>query len=133
MAGSTVTVSKRRCRPFVLDVMVMSPEAGFKFEVDIEKGCTADNEATWKLVFDLYKKINDEFVQIVHVAFAAGAPNEAVGIQKIATEGASLPQAQVLTREVYPVAKQLDGVDDPTADQKNQLTSAMRKVTIVNL
>src|SRR5258706_4217227 len=98
--ASVVKVGKKRCRPFVLNVMVMNPEAGCKFEVDIEKVCTAENDATWKLVFDLYKKIDDQFVQIVHVSFKADAPNEVTGVQRIASEGVSLPQARVLSDEV---------------------------------
>ena len=129
--ASVVRVGTKRCRPFVLNVMVMSPEAGFKFEVDIEKGCTAENDATWKLVFDLYKKIDSDFVQIVHVSFTADAPNEVAGVRRIASEGVSLPQSDVLSDEVFPVAKQLDGVDTPSSEQKDQLTKAMRKVTTV--
>lgn len=30
----------RRCRPFALSVMVYNPQAGYKFEIEIEKSCT---------------------------------------------------------------------------------------------
>ena len=40
-AGSA---APRRCRPFSLSVMVFNPDAGYKFEIEIEKNCTDDNE-----------------------------------------------------------------------------------------
>lgn len=53
---SVVPVGQKRCRPFILEVFVASPEAGYKFELIVEKSCTSSNDALWKLVFDLYKK-----------------------------------------------------------------------------
>ena len=58
---SVVPVTTSSCTPFTLEVMVFSPESGFKFQVLVERSCTKATPETpamtkWKLVFDLYKK-----------------------------------------------------------------------------
>ncbi len=77
--------------------MVFSPEAGYKFEVVVEKACTPENDPIWKLVFDLYKRKRDGFDQIVHVSFRAGTAQESAGVQRMALEGVSDKQADLLT------------------------------------
>ncbi len=131
---SVVAVGAKRCRPFTLNVMVFSPEAGFKFEVFVEKDCSKNNDAIWKLVFDLFKK-NDEgqFDQIVHVSFTAGAPQEQQGVQSILENGVSVNQADTLVNDVFPAAKDIEGVEAPSTAQKTKLRNAMKKVTTVDL
>jgi hypothetical protein len=133
---SVVPVGAKKCKPFVLQVMVFSPESGFKFEVLVEKDCSASNDPIWKLVFDLYKKqaTGSDFDQIVHVSFTSGSAAEQQGIQSMVSQGVSSGQADVITNEVYPAAKELDGVQNPTPDQKQTLHDAMSKaVTAVNV
>jgi hypothetical protein len=133
---SVVPVGAKKCKPFVLQVMVFSPESGFKFEVLVEKDCSASNDPIWKLVFDLYKKqaTGSDFDQIVHVSFTSGSTAEQQGIQSMVSQGVSSGQADVITNEVYPAAKELDGVQNPTPSQKQTLHDAMSKaVTAVNV
>jgi len=67
---SVVPVGKKICRPFLLEVMVFSPQAGFKFKVDVERSCTPEADALWKLVFDLYQvDQNGKETQLVHVSY----------------------------------------------------------------
>jgi hypothetical protein len=107
---SVVPIGKKVCRPFVLNVMVFAPEAGFKFEVSVEKSCTADADALWKLVFDLYKKsADDTFDQIVHVSYKADTPIEARAIENTAALGVSAAQAGGLINRVHPAVKALEG------------------------
>lgn len=129
---SVVPVGAKKCKPFVLQVMVFSPESGFKFEVLVEKDCSPDNDPIWKLVFDLYKKqaTGSDFDQIVHVSFTTGSPAEQKGAQSMLTQGVSSGQADVISNEVYPAAKALDGVADPTPAQKQTLHNAMSKATL---
>jgi hypothetical protein len=124
---SVVPIGAKKCKPFVLQVMVFSPESGFKFEVLVEKDCSADNDPIWKLVFDLYKKqaTGSDFDQIVHVSFTSGTTAEQHGVQSMVSQGVSSGQADVLTNQVYPAAKTLDGVQNPTAQQKQALHQAM--------
>jgi len=124
---SVVPVGAKKCKPFVLQVMVFSPESGFKFEVLVEKDCSASNDPIWKLVFDLYKKqaTGSDFDQIVHVSFTSGSTAEQQGIKSMVSQGVSSGQADVITTQVYPAAKALDGVQNPTDKQKQALHQAM--------
>lgn len=133
---SVVPVGPKKCKPFVLQVMVFSPESGFKFEVLVEKDCSATNDPIWKLVFDLYKKqaTGSDFDQIVHVSFTSGTTAEQQGIQSMVSQGVSSGQADVITNKVYPAAKALDGVQNPTDQQKKALHQAMSQaVTSVDV
>lgn len=129
MAVSLATTNAtKKCQPFNLDVMVFSPEAGFKFELSVDRSCSPQLDPIWKLIFDLYKTNNsDGFDQIVHVAFTAEAPQEQVGIQNMAVNGISDKQSDVVVNEVYPAAKALDGVSQPSDAQKQDLHNAMSK------
>jgi hypothetical protein len=131
--ASVVKIGPKRCRPFLLQVMVFSPEAGYKFEVVVEKGCTPENDAIWKLVFDLYKQKRDGFDQIVHVSFTAGTAEESEGVKRMALQGVSDKQADLLTGPVYDAAKALEGVPAPTPEHKQKIRTAMSKVTTVDL
>src|SRR4030081_615332 len=100
---NAVSIGAKKCKPFILEVFVASPEAGYKFELTVEKICTSTNDALWKLVFDLYKKdASGTFQQIVHVSFQPTEPNEQKGVEKLATEPVSVETARVLTQEVHP-------------------------------
>jgi hypothetical protein len=113
--------------------MVFSPEVGYKFEVVVEKGCTPENDPIWKLVFDLYKQKQDGFDQIVHVSFRAGTDQESEGIKRMALQGVSDKQADLLTGPVYDAAKALEGVSTPTPEHKEEIRTAMSKVATVEL
>ncbi|OGB91434.1 MAG: hypothetical protein A2Z31_09555 [candidate division NC10 bacterium RBG_16_65_8] len=113
--------------------MVFSPEAGYKFEVVVEKGCTPQNDSIWKLVFDLYKRRRDGFDQIVHVSFRAGSAAESEGVKRMALQGVSDKQADLLTGPVYDAAKALEGAATPTPQQKEKIRTAMSTVTTVEL
>jgi hypothetical protein len=126
--ASVVKVGPKVCKPFLLQVMVFSPESGYKFEVVVERQCTPENDPVWKLVFDLYKKQPGEtaFVQIVHVSFTAGAPNEQQGIARMATDGVSQAQSRALAAQVFPVTKKLENVTAPSDALKKEVREAMR-------
>jgi hypothetical protein len=132
-SASVVKVGKKRCRPFLLQVMVFSPEAGYKFEVVVEKGCTPENDPIWKLVFDLYKQKRGGFDQIVHVSFRAGSAAESEGVKRLALEGVSAKQADLLTGPVYDAAKALEDVATPTPKQQETIRKAMSTVATVEL
>ena len=128
---SVVPISKKVCKPFLLEVMVFSPEAGYKFKVIVERSCTPEADAIWKLVFDLYRVTNGQEVQLVHVSFTTGAPVEQKAVQLMAAEGVTQPQADLLVTEVHPAVKDIEGVSKPTAKQKKRIHDSMAKV--VNL
>jgi hypothetical protein len=131
---SVVATTPKSCKPFLLNVMVMAPEANYKFEVMVEKACTSLNEAVWKLVFDLYKKKGSELLQIVHVSFTAGSDDEEKGLKRAALIGLTESAVKALKTEVYPVAKQVGETGGvPTQTQQAKLAAAMSKAAKANV
>lgn len=130
---SVVPISNKVCKPFLLEVMVFSPEAGYKFKVIVERSCTPEADAIWKLVFDLYRVTNGQEVQLVHVSFTTGTPVEQKVVQSMAAEGVSQAQADLLVVEVHPAVKAIEGVSKPTAKQKKQIHDSMAKVVNVEV
>ena len=130
---SVVPTTGKICRPFLLEVMVFSPESGYKFKVIVERSCTSDADAIWKLVFDLYKVADGQETQVVHVSFTAGSPVEQQGVQLMASEGVKPAQAAVLINEVHPAAKDIEGVTTPTKKQKQRLHDSMAKAVVASV
>ena len=130
---SVVSIGTKVCKPFLIEVMVFSPESGYKFKVLVERSCTPEAEAMWKLVFELYRVTGTTEVQLVHVSFTSGTPVERKGVQLMASEGVKPDQADILTNEVHPAAKAIVGVKKPTASQKKRLHDAMTSVVTVDL
>jgi hypothetical protein len=135
---SVVPTGKKLCKPFVLNVMVFSPEAGFKFEVAVEKSCTPAADSLWKLVFDLYKKKADgTFDQIVHVSYKADTAIEAQVIEKTAVNGVSAAQADGLINKVHPAVKELESAETMKPEDldkaRAKVKEAIKKVVSVSL
>jgi hypothetical protein len=129
---SVVPLGTKICKPFLLDVMVFSPEAGFKFHVSVERDCTPTADSIWKLVFDLYKVVTGQpDVALVHVSFTSGTPVEQKALETMATQGVAPPQAEALVSKVYPATKAIVGNNNPTPSQKQAVHDAMSQV--VNL
>lgn len=127
-----VPIGPKICKPFLVDVMVFSPEAGFKFHVSVEKACTPNADAIWKIVFDLSKVVaGSPDVLLVHVSFTSGTPVEQQAVQTMASQGVNPDQADLLINKVYPAAKAIAGNQNPSDAQKKQVHDAMAQV--VNL
>jgi hypothetical protein len=135
----TPTSGPKRCKPFVLEVMVFAPSSGFKIEVLIEKSCTPQAEAIWKIVFDLYKKqaTGSGFDQLVHVSFTGGTPVEQKGIEATAANGINDKQADVIVNEAGPAVLDLKNVGTMTPAQleaaKKEIKTASSKVATLAL
>ena len=121
------TTGPKKCKPFILEVMVFAPASGFKIEVNIEKSCTPQADAIWKIVFDLYKKkaTGDGFDQIVHVSFKGGTPVEQKGIEATAANGINDKQADVIVNEAGPAVL---GLKDAGSMTPQQLDAAKKEV-----
>ena len=131
---NVVSVGPKKCKPFILEVFVASPESGYKFELVVEKACTESNDPIWKLVFDLYKKdATGTFQQIVHVSYRPGTAQETEGVKTLAVEPINVETARVLRKEVHPAAKAIAGVTNPTAAQKKKVRDAMSKAALTAL
>lgn len=126
---SVVAVGDKKCKPFIVEVMVFSPESGFKIEVSVEKACTAENDAIWKVVFDLYKKkkTGEGFDQLVHVSYRGKSDTENKNIQKT-LHGVTADQADKLVGEVFPASKAF--AEDPSADNKAKVAEASKNFVL---
>ena len=129
---SVVATGPKKCKPMQFEFMLQPPSSDFKIEMVVEKNCTAENDAVWKLVFDLFKKMNGSFTQIVHISYKAGNDQEKKGIKSIAVDGITDAAAEVAIDEVLPLAE-LASTDNPPADLNAQLKTAMKKVTVIQL
>jgi len=123
-----VPVGKKVCKPFLLEVMVFSPESGYKFEVMVELSCSPAADEIWKLVFDLYKVADGEDTQLVHVSYTTETAVESAAVQGMMDEGLKQPQAAALVNDVHPAAKAVAGKKKVTTADKNRVKAAMRKV-----
>ena len=128
---SVVSIGHKICKPFVLEIMVFSPESGYKFKVNVERSCTPEADELWKLVFDLFQLNGRNEVQLVHVSFTAGTPVEQKAVEQMAVNGVNAMQSDVLVRQVFPAAKELKPGKAPTASQKKTLKDAMAQVVSV--
>lgn len=127
--ASVVIVGRKKCKPFLIEVMVFSPEAGFRFEVAVERECTPENDSIWKIVFDLYKQKASGvgFDQIVHVSYRGKSAEENRGIARM-VDGVSPGQASVIVDEVFPATKKFGA--NPTEASKAVVAEASRKVAL---
>lgn len=126
--ATTITTGAKKCKPFLLRVMVFSPESGFKFTIEIQKACSSENEPVWKLLFDLYKKIDDEFQELVSVEFVAGDPNDVTKVAAITDEGMTRPQVRAFRDNVYPLVKPFaESGKKPNASQKKKIDESIQK------
>lgn len=135
---SVVPVTTDSCRPFALEVMVFSPESGFKFQVLVERSCVRPTAAEparekWKLVFDLYKKQagGSDFDQIVHVSYTAENQLQETKVAATATNGVNPDQSRQLITKVHPAVKEVENIENlPPAEAerlKQKVKSRMSK------
>jgi hypothetical protein len=132
MSTTIVAVKPKKCKPFVLEVMVLIPESGFKFEVVVEKTCTPDKDSLWKLVFDLYQKLEGNWEQLIHVSFKPQTDEQTKGVQSMAIDGITAGSAEILTKEVFPVAKEV-AIGTTTEANKTALTAGLSKAAVKQL
>jgi hypothetical protein len=124
---STVTIQTQRCQPFLIRVMVFSPEAGYKFNIEVQKACSATNEEIWKLLFSLYKKIDSAFVEIIHIEFIAGDPNEIDKVATISEDGLTRSQVRAFRENVYTSTKLIaDAGREPNPSEKKVIADAVK-------
>ena len=126
---SVVLVGPKACRPFIREVFTAEPEPGYKFNLVIEKSCTAPSDPLWKLVFDLYHAdANGAFQQVVHISFTPDEAEETRGVEALTTEPIKPETARLLHIEVHPCAKEVAGSANPTPGQAAKLEESMSRV-----
>lgn len=129
MASTTsITTGVKKCKPFLLRVMIFSPESGYKFTVEIQKACNSNNEPVWKLLFDLFKKIEGEFEEIIGVEFVAGDPNDIKKIAAITSDGMKSAQVRAFRDNVFPLVRPFaDSGKTPSENERKIIDDTMKK------
>ena len=130
-AGSISPTAEAPCRGFTLEVKVFIPKQGFRFHVIVDKTCV-NNEPRWGLIFELDKKIDNAFVQIVFVEYKPKLNDgeAAKGIETMLQTKVTSEQLKIAKAELVPVAMELEGADTISPDQKTRLETASRKFVI---
>jgi hypothetical protein len=126
-SGNVVlTTGPKKCKPIIFEVMVYSPEAGYKAEIVVERGCTAANDSVWKFVFDLYKKkaTGDGFDQLVHVSYRALTKEENAAVVGM-IDGLTDAQADALPA-LHESSKKFH--DNPTPENKTEVLEKAKDV-----
>ncbi len=122
------------CQGFTLEIKVV-PKKDLRLHVIIDKTCV-NNSARWGLVFELDKKIDGEWTQIVFVSYKPKLDDAQAqgGIQKmLADKKMTKKQQELAKNEVIPVAAELEGTTGPTPQQAKRLEAGSRKVVVAEI
>jgi hypothetical protein len=80
------------------------------------------------LLFDLFRKIDNAFVEIISVEFVAGDPNDIQKIAAITDEGMNKAQVRAFRDDVFPLVKPFAASGNaPNAEEKKKIDAAMKK------
>lgn len=101
---TTITTVPRNetCLEFRIKVMIYSPEAGYKFDVTVQRKCFPTK---YLVIFNLYKKIGNDFVLIVSVEFEAEKKEEKIAVENISKNGVNVLQSRAFRKKVFPLTK----------------------------
>lgn len=133
MSTTVTTTGSGNCNPFLLKVMIFSPEAGFKFDVSVQLTCSPTNDKTWHLIFNLYKKIGTDFVQVVGVEFQAQTPAETGALETMSNQGVNVLQSRALRTKVHPAVKPLADGHQPTDAETTKIHNAIQKAVLLQV
>ena len=107
-------VEIKKCTPFLIDLMVYSPKAGFKFYLQIIRGCNEKNEEFWTLKFELHKafeiegqKGKKELIKVLEINIKANTKEEVSGAKTLASNGLTEKQSDIVTDELDPKAREI--------------------------
>lgn len=130
-AASVSSPAEVPCRGFTLEVKVFIPKQGFRFHVLVDKTCV-NNQPRWGLIFELDKKIDQEFVQIVYVEYKPKVDDAetASAIEKMLQTKVTPEQVKIAKAEIVPIAMELEGADTITTDQKRRLETASKRFVV---
>jgi len=133
---SIVPVTPGSCQPFLFEVMVFSPEAGFRFEVIVERSCkkptdTEPAKAVWKLVFDLFKQRakSSDFDKIVHVSYTGETDVQQKKIESTVANGVNAAQSKQLIAKVHPAVRKAEDIGNlPPAEAEKMKTKVKKEM-----
>ena len=120
---STATAGET-CTEFRVKVMIFSPEAGFKFDVTVQRKCFPTK---FLLLFNLFKKVDNDFAQIVGVEFEAEKKEEQEAIEEISQTGVNTLQSRAFKKKVFPLTKALTDGHEPTETETTKIHNEISK------
>jgi len=122
------------CKGFTLEIKVV-PKKDLRLHVIIDKTCV-NNQAVWGLIFELDRKIDGEWTQVVFVSYKPKIEDLQAqqGIQNmLAQKKVNKDAQQVIKDELIPATAQLEGTDGATPAQSKQIEASARKVVVANI
>lgn len=122
------------CKGFTLEIKVV-PKKDLRLHVIIDKTCV-NNQAVWGLIFELDRKIDGAWTQVVFVSYKPKIEDLQAqqGIQKmLADKKVTKNQQQLIKDQVIPPTAELEGTDGPTKDQANRIEAGARKVVVAEI
>lgn len=122
------------CKGFTLEIKVV-PKKDLRLHVIIDKTCV-NNQAVWGLIFELDRKIDGEWTQVVFVSYKPKIEDLQAqqGIQKmLADKKVTKNQQQLIKDEVIPPTAELEGTSGPTQDQAKRIEAGARKVVVAEI
>jgi len=118
------------CTEFRIKVMIFSPEAGFKFDVTVQRKCFPTK---FLLIFNLFKKIDKDFVQVVGVEFEAEKKEEQKAIEELSKSGVNTLQSRAFRQKVFPPVKALADGDEPTPAEQQKVHNEIGKAILLKV
>src|ERR1044072_9934565 len=110
------------CKGFTLEIKGV-PKKDLRLHVIIDKTCV-NNQAVWGLIFELDRKIDGEWTQVVFVSYKPKIEDLQAqqGIQNmLADKKVTNNQQNIIKDQLIPAAAQLEGTEGPTKDQAKQI------------
>ncbi|HEV8429535.1 MAG TPA: hypothetical protein VGQ41_16665 [Pyrinomonadaceae bacterium] len=122
------------CKGFTLEIKVV-PKKDLRLHVIIDKTCV-NNQAVWGLIFELDRKIDGQWTQVVFVSYKPKIEDLQAqqGIQKmLADKKVTKNQQQLIKDEVIPPTAELEGTSGPTQAQAKRIEAGARKVVVAEI
>ena len=122
------------CVGFTLEIRVV-PKKDLRLHVVIDKTCV-NNEARWGLIFELDRKIDSQWTQVVFVSYKPKLNDvkASEGIQKmLANKKMTKKQQQIVKDELIPATAVLQGGTGPTPGQAKVIEAVARKVVVAEI
>lgn len=122
------------CKGFTLEIKVV-PKKDLRLHVVIDKTCV-NNQALWGLIFELDRKIDGEWTQVVFVNYKPKPEDVQAqqGIQKmLSSKKITKQQQQLIKDDMIPATAELEGTSGPTAPQAKKLEASARKVVVAEI
>lgn len=133
-AVAITTSTPKPCTGYTLEVKVV-PKRDLRLHVIVDKTCVK-NKPRWGLIFELEKKVGNDWVQIVFVSYQPKLDDTKAQdgiIKMLADQKITKEQQTVAKNEIIPATAALEGVANPTPAQQQAVEDSSRKMTVLHI